>query len=108
MFMAEEQPNVVFEYSDEQAIEDGVLVAVSEGKVNRVTRTVFDHFTKSATEPAGTESEIDIEPLREVIHAILQVPPDEDGWRKLTYREKELWLLPNEIGGLTLMLPDDY
>ena len=35
-------------YTDQQALEDGVLVAVpGDAEVNRVTRAVFDHFTES-------------------------------------------------------------
>ncbi len=44
----DKDPNVIVEYSDKQALEDGVLVSVpGEGKVNRVTRAVFDDFTSS-------------------------------------------------------------
>src|SRR5436190_2092038 len=104
----QEQPEIIYAYTDEQAVEDGVLVPVSEGKVNRVTRAVFDHFTESIGSTPMTGPVTNIGPLLEAIRTVLQVPPDEDGWRKLTWRGKELWLLPNELGGLTLMFPDDY
>src|SRR5439155_17312159 len=42
--------DVISVYTDAEALEDGVLVAVTgPGGVNRVTRAVFDHFT----EPLG-------------------------------------------------------
>ena len=42
--MDTQQPeNVIFAYTDEQALEDGVLIEVSCA-VNRVTRAVFDHL----------------------------------------------------------------
>jgi hypothetical protein len=36
----------------------------------------------------------DIAPLRAKVRAVLEVAPDEDGWRKTTYEAKELWLVP--------------
>ena len=50
----------------------------------------------------------DIAPLRATVRAALEVAPDEDGWRKTTYEGKELWLVPNEVRGLTLMFPEDW
>jgi hypothetical protein len=104
--MAEEPENIIFEYTDAQAIEDGVLVEVRCGAVNRVTRAVFDHFAR----PMGIApvEQFDFTPVTAAIRAVLGVTPDEDGWRKSTYEGKELWLVPNEVRGLTLMFPDDY
>ena len=95
----------VYAYTDAQALEDGVLVAISgEGRVNRVTRAVFDHFAK----PIGNAADvIDITPLMAAIQAMLAVPP-KDGWHYAGYEGKELWLIPNGVGGLTLMFPEDY
>lgn len=35
---------------------------------------------------------------------------DADSWRVGTHegKGKDLWLVPNEVGGLTLMFPEDY
>src|SRR5258708_5771230 len=44
--MAEESENIIFEYTDAQALEDGVLVEVSCGAVNRITSAVFYHFAR--------------------------------------------------------------
>src|SRR6266571_1205951 len=101
--MHEEQLEIIAAYTDEQAVADGVLVQISEGKVNRVTRAVFDHFTEAMGSSPLTGPVTNITPLLEAIRAILQASPDEDGWRKLIWSGKELWLLPNESGGLTLM-----
>ena len=43
--MAQEPENIIDSYTDAQALEDGVLVAMDALPVNRVTRAVFDHFT---------------------------------------------------------------
>ena len=108
-FLMDEQSNVIVEYSDKQALEDGVLVSVpGEGKVNRVTRAVFDHFTKPMGSSPATGEVTDITPLQDAIRAMLKIKPDEDIWRTGTYEGKELWLLPNEVGGFTLLFPDDY
>ena len=50
---------------------------------------------------------MDISPLLNAIRAMLEIPPD-DGWRVGTYANKKLWLIPNEVRGLTLMFPEDY
>lgn len=101
--------NIISSYSDDQAVDDGVLVPVFFGRVNRVTRPVFEHFVESPEENVPfIEIGFKLKPLSEAVDAICKVKPDGDGWRKLNYQGKELWLVPNEVGGLTLMFPDDY
>jgi hypothetical protein len=56
----------------------------------------------------GSTGAIDITRLREAIVALLKVKPDQDAWRTGAYEGKKLWLIPNEVGGLTLLFPDDY
>jgi hypothetical protein len=103
------EPFVIDEYTDKQALEDGVLVSVpGEGKVNRVTRAVFDHFTKPMGSSPETGEVTDITPLQDAIRAMLKIEPDADTWRTGTYEGKEMWLIPNEVEGLTLLFPDDY
>ena len=106
-----EESNVISSYTDGQAVEDGVLVPLfGFGPVNRVTRAVFVHFTGITPEENASIIELALKfrPLQDVIRQILGKLPDEDGWRKLTWQGKELWLVPNEVRGLTLMFPDDY
>lgn len=93
-------------YTDAHALDDGVLVAVpGEDGVNRVTRAVFDYFVKAIGAPR--HQVMDITPLMAAIDFMLTIMPD-DGWRMGDYAGKHLWLIPNEIGGLTLMFPEDY
>jgi len=95
-------------YTDQQAIADGALVAVpGEGGVNRVTRAVFDHFTESVGTSPITGAVANIGRLLDANRAMLAIEPD-DGWRTGDYRGMRLWLIPNEVGGLTLMFPEDY
>ena len=106
--MAEESENIISRYSDTQALEDGVLAEVSCGAVNRVTSAVFYHFARRMEDLPEGEVKFDITPLTVAVRAALEVTPDEDGWRTSTYEGKELWLVPNEVQGLTLMFPEDY
>lgn len=106
--MEHESDDVIFAYTDAEALADGVLVQIDAAPVNRVTRAVFDHFTSLLGSSAVTGSVTDIGALLRAIQAMLAVKPDEDGWRCGTYEGKELWLVPNEVRGLTLMFPEDY
>ena len=95
-------------YTDQQALADGILVAIpGDGGVNRVTRAVFDHFTEALGTSPITGPVANIGPLMDAICAMLAIEPD-DGWRTGDYQGKRLWLIPNELGGLTLMFPEDY
>ena len=85
-----------------------VLVAMGTLPVNRVTRSVFDRFTYQVEGSPQFGVVTDTLPLRRLIQKMLAVEADADGWRKGTYADQELWLVPNEVGGLTLMFPDDY
>jgi hypothetical protein len=106
--MEHESDDVISVYTDAQALEDGVLVQMDELPVNRVTRAVFDHFASPMGSSPITGTVIDITPVKRVIQAMLAVKPDDDGWRCGTYEAKELWVVPNEVNGLTLMFPEDY
>jgi hypothetical protein len=97
---------VISLYTDAQAREDGFLVAVSgPDGVNRVTRPVFDYFVKFIGDPR--HQVMDITPLMAAIDFMLTIAPD-DGWRTGEYQGKRLWLIPNEVGGVTVMFPEDY
>src|SRR5580704_2693822 len=100
---------VIAEYNDQQALDDGILVSVpGEGKVNRVTRAVFDHFAKPIAGSPVLGEVTDITPLQDAIRAMLKIEPDEDGMRTGTYQGQKLWILPNEVEGFTLLFPEDY
>jgi len=106
--MAQELQNFISSYTDAEAVEDGFLVAMDSLPVNRVTRAVFDHFTRPMGSSPLTSVVTDITPLRGVIKTMLAVEADAAGWRVGAYEGKDLWLVPNEVSGLTLMFPEDY
>jgi hypothetical protein len=73
---------VISSYMDEQALEDGTLVALAgPARDQSVTRTVFDHFAQQMG--AGVTN---ISPLLRAIEYTLDVA----------------------VGGFTLMFPEDY
>ena len=106
--MAQEAENIIVSYTDAQALEDGVLVAWDTPPINRVTRSVFDHFTHPMGNSPLASVVIDITSLRRVVQTMLAIEADADGWRVGAYEGKPLWLVPNEVSGLTLMFPEDY
>ena len=86
-----------------------MLVSIPfEGRVNYVTRAVFDHFTKTFWSPVVAGEVNEITRLHAAAQALLKVDADQNTWRTGTYEGKKLWLIPNEVGGLTLLFPDDY
>ena len=94
-------------YTDAEALEDGLLVAITgHGAVNRVTQAVFAAFA-SRTGDAEAE-DFDITRLITAIRQMLALTPDGGGWRTAEIDGKTLWLIPNEVSGLTLMFPEDY
>jgi len=104
----QEPENVIYAYTDAQACNDGVLVAIRHGPINRVTRTVFDHFTASMGSSPVTGPVTDVSRLMRAIESMLKLEADTDDWRTGSYDGKTLWLTPNEVGGLTLMFPQDW
>ena len=99
--------NVIFAYTDEQAVADGVLVdtaqLMSHLGIHRVTRAVWDEFVVDM----GKGLVQDVTKLLRIAEKVKAVKP-EDGW--YIYKENgcALWCIPNELGSLTLMFPEDY
>lgn len=107
--MRTSDPNVVFSYTDAEAVADGVLVRWNgPEKVNRITRSVFDHFTAAIGSSLLTGPVTDVTRLARAVETVVKHDPDEGGWRTGTVEGRKLWLVPNEVGGLTLMFPEDY
>jgi hypothetical protein len=104
----QEPENVIDSYTDAEGLKDGALVAMDALPVNRVTRAVFDHFTRCMGSSPLTGVVTDITPLRRVIQAMLAVEADANGRRVGAHWGKRLLLVPNEVSGLTLMFPEDW
>ena len=151
--MTTENPfgEVIYRYTDTQAQDDGILVALN-GR-DRMTRTVFDYFVKHVPDgpkpPGGWPVEImgwfkrsKNDPVRDAFNRAVALAKglvggygaearriyDENiggGVFKLAVLLANdklsgltagaaanegtlLWLMPNELGGMTLMFPEDY
>ncbi len=105
MRKVEEQWEIVSRYPDQEAVDDGVLVVVNgEGRVNRVTRAVFDKYTE---ELGGGVVRDCTKLLNDIIPHMVAQPVDRE-WRVGEWEQVKLWLLPNEVNGYTLMFPSDY
>ena len=98
---------VIFSYTDQQALEDGVLVDVSRLSkygVNRITRALygwlggFERPDDFATEYRG---------LEDAARSALDRSKDKE-FLEFTYKDARFFLAENETGYKTLMFPEDY
>ena len=101
---------IISMYTDDQAVSDGVLADISsfniflDGKpVNRITGYLYDELMRSVCH--------DTQKLRSVLKTKLSLaamPKDDpqDGYFYLV--PLNLWAVRNEVGGYTLMFPEDY
>ena len=116
--MHEEQPEIISVYTDEQAVEDGVLVDIGANvrfqglPVNRMTRHLFDDL-KPFVEAEAPLFDGNIEKaLASILRTkcqLAQGSPDNTGeigdiWRI----PPNLWIVKNEVRGWTAMYPEDW
>ncbi|SRR6266704_1258776 len=103
-------------YTDAEAIEDGILVDLTQFcvvqflgfVVNRMTSHLFDDLKPFAEVPDGNFKKALASILRTKC-SLAQGSPDNTGeigdiWRI----PPDLWLVRNEVGGWTAMHPEDY
>ena len=109
---------VISTYTDDQALEDGVLVELRnsaifrELPINRMTRHLFDDLLPFTE----TEMSLNDGDLSRAIACILRTKcrfasadPGNIGEIGDIYRiPPKLWLVRNEVGGWTAMYPKDY
>ena len=116
--MAEEEPIIISTYTDQQAVEDGVLVDIGANArflglpVNRMTRHLFDDlkpFVEAETPLFDGNFEKALASILRTKCQLAQGSPDNTGevgdiWRI----PPNLWIVRNEVGGWTAMYPEDY
>ena len=93
---------VISTYSDAQALEDGDLIDVGHltgDRRNRATAKIWHELT----EQLSGKGIIDVTRFRQAWAKLAALEPI-DGWRT----DGDTWLIPNEVGGLTLMYASDY
>jgi hypothetical protein len=116
-----DNPNapIVSTYTDAQAIEDGLLIAVAAK--NRVSRAAWDYLCSRVPLDNVAPDQID---AKQHDHALftsgrminqnaLEARRVYDqnidgGIFTLIEKGRKFWIMPNELGGLTLMFPEDY
>ena len=117
--------DVIFAYTDEMALDDGVLVDIEslgltfEGKpIKQITATLFwqerlkyplsDEQLAEHLDNCGDDEEpinFDLEAFGKAIAAQLPAAGGSDYLRTLP---GPIWIVENEVNGWTLMLPSDY
>jgi len=120
--MVFESSDIISVYTDEQALEDGILVDITEINlsflgipITRMTITLwadFEPFTKAEEEwevrgmtiPAVSS----MEKLRKIIRTKLAYAKGSDGLYLLPGGNDKIWLIINEIGTWTLLYASDY
>ena len=110
--------DVIFAYTDADALNDGVLVDISslglafESKsINRTTGNLFwqmqpDYPIAGFNQDDDREAiNFDLEAFARAISAKLEMAKGHDYLRELP---PNIWLVENEVNGWTLMSPSDY
>ena len=121
-YLGFKESDIVSVYTDEQAVEDGVLVR-SEGVLpcpfNRVTRAVWDEFTqpmKSKGSVIVMTNTTKLSQLGEAVNRKYKAGDLTEGWVVLEFEGRKIWAMPNEtvfskicpVQGWTIMFPEDY
>ncbi len=114
------ESDIVSVYTDEQAVEDGVLVR-SEGVLpcpfNRVTRAVWDAFTQAIGNKAlKVTNTTKISQFGDAVYKKYKAGEFTEGWVVLEFEGHKIWAMPNDtvfskirpVQGWTIMFPDDY
>ncbi|MDO8526764.1 MAG: hypothetical protein Q7T03_03640 [Deltaproteobacteria bacterium] len=100
---------VIYSYTEEQAIEDGVLIEYPHKKGWCCTRTVWEELPEKDDEGKMRHlGAIIVDAFFETRRVFKQKP---DEWLVASGRyvkESGYWLARNSLGGITIMKPEDY
>ncbi len=110
---------VISTYTDGQAVEDGLLVAVAAK--DRVTRAVWEYLCSRVPLDNVSSDQIDAKRHdhalftsgrmigQNALEARRVYDQNIDGGIFVLIEQgRKFWIMPNELGGLTLMFPEDY
>ena len=102
----------IFEYTDKQAVDDGVLVDISglgltlNGKsINRMTGTLHGELEPFVKAEAARFDGNENAALASILRTKLEMRTGDEGMYVVP---PGLWVMPNEVGGYTFMKPEDY
>lgn len=102
-------PDVIFAYSQDEALEDGVLVLVGYAALGLGKKTERVIFTRTLFEEGYAEEEKRRRLLIRGFSLLLEPNPEDSPSMKLRVIEKgKIWIIWNEGEGFTLLTPSDY
>jgi hypothetical protein len=115
------EADLVFSYTDEQAVEDGVLIPFIAGGRDTGHRITGNLYHDLKGHYKGYDYD-DPEYLRFFLNELLPLVPyalkewDRKGMLTSDYDfkagkpqgEKVIWYVPNEVNGITMMKPEDW
>ena len=94
---------IIYKYSDEDAIDDGVLIPVCFGGINRITRSVFDDFDKPCFDSAAFNQFMNKAALE-----LQKQQKEKSDWFYSTILDDRKYFIVDNGSGFTLMKPQDY
>lgn len=123
--MQEEKDNFwgepIYSYTDENALDDGVLVDISALKVrfrglqvNRMTRTLWEEFQpflidhKDSEKLLGIKMPSKMEQLASILRTKLKLAKNTGDDDYLFILPINIWLVKNEVAGYSVIKPEDY
>lgn len=99
------EEDVIFKYTDEQAVADGVLVPVSFGAINLVTDGIIDKFRYQGLFELAMFNSFMTEAARLLSE---QQKLKDDRFYSIAIEGKKYFVAMNGSSGFTLMLPEEY
>lgn len=100
--------DIIFSYGADQAIRDGVLVHPYPNRWPNLLVTAGIHAKCNDTSDGRTYDQRLVPLLMDCIMAVqAKKNPDFPIVLKDTVAD-EVWVMPNELGGMTVMNPEDY
>jgi len=113
--MTYEDPDIIYSYTDQQAISDGFIHALSDK--NRITNNAYVELTKKYDHYETNKELLDfIQFELNILFPYAVKKYNQGGILKTNFDFKVgnykhsqiLWLIPNENKGITIMKPEDY
>ncbi len=98
---------VIFSYTDREALDDGVLVNVSgltKAGVNRITASVYGFL---GGDDKADDFAAKYRDLEDTARKASEKSKDNE-FTEFNYKGQRFWFMDNEIGGKTIMFPEDY
>jgi hypothetical protein len=99
-----EDAEVISSYTDEEAIEDGVIIPVSFGNITRVTNSVIAEFSEG-NELDESKFLVFMKEASEELDSMMKEKQD---WFYETVIDNKRYFIAENGAGFTLMKPEDY